>query len=191
MTPCYGDPPERPGHERGEPPGLPHEDANTQAGSMSFAYDPEAAWSRGEGSMATAPLPAGQSLGMTTTSESGLDVVLGALTNWLEANWGPALPLRVSGERVFVTMYGVALLGIRVLLYALAIYVRREHLHAPGSVDESDIVRRSILPVVGVYGTAILTGLVLPAVAVGLYCAIAVFLVVPFGELRRLLFRRA
>jgi hypothetical protein len=52
-------------------------------------------------------------------------------------------------------------------------------------------VRRSILPVVGVYGTAILIGLVLPAVAVGLYCAIAVFLVVPFGELRRLLFRRA
>jgi uncharacterized membrane protein len=97
----------------------------------------------------------------------------------------------VSGERVFVTMYGVALLGIRVLLYALAIYVRREHLYAPGGVDESDTVRRSILPVVGVYGTAILIGLVLPAVAVGLYCAIAVFLVVPFGELRRLFFRRA
>jgi hypothetical protein len=46
-------------------------------------------------------------------------------------------------------------------------------------------------PVVVVYTAAILIGLAVPAVAVGLYCAIAVVLVVPFGELRRLLFRRA
>jgi uncharacterized membrane protein len=97
----------------------------------------------------------------------------------------------VSGERVFVTMYGVALLGIRVLLYALDAYARWEQLYAPGSLDEPDTVRRIVLPVVLVYGLAILIGLVVPAVAVGLYCAIAVFLVVPFGELRRLLFRRA
>jgi uncharacterized membrane protein len=97
----------------------------------------------------------------------------------------------VSGERVFVTMYGVALLGIRVLLYALDAYARWEQLYAPGSLDEPDTVRRTVLPVVLVYGLAILIGLVVPAVAVGLYCAIAVFLVVPFGELRRLLFRRA
>jgi hypothetical protein len=52
-------------------------------------------------------------------------------------------------------------------------------------------VRQSILPVVVVYTAAILIGLAVPAVAVGLYCAIAVVLVVPSGELRRLLFRRA
>ena len=52
-------------------------------------------------------------------------------------------------------------------------------------------VRRSILPVVVVYGIAILIALVAPGVAVGLYCAVAVLLVVPFGELRRLFFRRA
>jgi uncharacterized membrane protein len=78
----------------------------------------------------------------------------------------------VSGERVFVAM---------------------EHLYGPGSgeeAEETDSVRRSIVPVVVVYGLAILVGLVLPAVAVGLYCAIAVFLVVPFGELRRLFMRR-
>jgi hypothetical protein len=46
------------------------------------------------------------------------------------------------------------------------------------------------MPVVIAYGIAIVIGLVVPAVAVGLYCAIAVVLVVPFGELRRLLFRR-
>jgi uncharacterized membrane protein len=99
----------------------------------------------------------------------------------------------VSGERVFVAMYGIVLLAIRVLLYALDRYARWEHLYGRGSdeeVEETDTVRRSILPVVVVYGLAILVGLVLPAIAVGLYCAIAVFLVVPFGELRRLFVRR-
>jgi uncharacterized membrane protein len=97
----------------------------------------------------------------------------------------------VSGERVFVTMYGIALLGIRVLLYALDAYAWRERLYAPGGPGEPDTVRQSILPVIAVYTAAILIGLAVPAVAVGLYCAIAVVLVVPFGELRRLLFRRA
>jgi hypothetical protein len=50
--------------------------------------------------MATEPLPAGHGLGMTTTSESDLDVVLGALTNWLEANWDPELPLREWWQRL-------------------------------------------------------------------------------------------
>jgi TMEM175 potassium channel family protein len=54
----------------------------------------------------------------------------------------------VSGERVFVAMYGIVLLAIRVLLYALDTYARREHLFAPDSVEEPDSVRRSILPVV-------------------------------------------
>jgi hypothetical protein len=52
-------------------------------------------------------------------------------------------------------------------------------------------VRRSILPVVVIYGIAILVALVAPGVAMGLYCAVAVMLVVPFGELRRLFFCRA
>jgi hypothetical protein len=51
-------------------------------------------------------------------------------------------------------------------------------------------VRRSILPVLAVYTLSILIGLVLPAVAVALYCAIAVVLVVPFGALRRVFARR-
>jgi TMEM175 potassium channel family protein len=97
----------------------------------------------------------------------------------------------VSGERVFVTMSGIALLGIRVLLYALDAYAWRERLYASVGSGEPDTVRQSILPVVVVYTAAILIGLAVPAVAVGLYCAIAVVLVVPFGELRRLLFRRA
>jgi uncharacterized membrane protein len=95
----------------------------------------------------------------------------------------------VSGERVFVTMYGVALLGIRVLLYALDAYARRAGLYSPGHVVGSDTPRRGV-EVATAYGVAILVGLLAPAVAVGLYCAVAVFLVVPFGELRRLIVRR-
>jgi uncharacterized membrane protein len=47
----------------------------------------------------------------------------------------------------------------------------------------------------GVFAIAItllvLIGLVLPAAAVALYCAIAVVLVVPFGALRRVFVRRS
>jgi hypothetical protein len=78
----------------------------------------------------------------------------------------------------------------RVLVYAFDTYARWERLVAPGTVDEPDTVRRSILPVVAVYGLSILMGLALPAVAVALYCAIAVLLVVPFGALGRLFVRR-
>jgi uncharacterized membrane protein len=97
----------------------------------------------------------------------------------------------VSGERVFVAMYGLTLLGIRVLLYALDTYARREHLYPQAILGRPDTVTRTVLPVVVAYGTAILVGLLLPAVAVGLYCAIAVLLVVPFRELKRLLLGRS
>ena len=82
-------------------------------------------------------------------------------------------------------MYGVTLLGIRVLLYALDLYCRREHLYSPGVLEETADVRRTIAPVVVIYVMAILIGLALPVVAVGLYCAIAVFLVVPLRQLAR------
>jgi hypothetical protein len=96
-----------------------------------------------------------------------------------------------EGERVYVTMYGLTLLGIRVLLFALDEYARREHLYSRGETEEEEEgVRKSLLPVVVAYGIAILIGLVLPRVAVGLYCVPAIFLVVPFRELRRLLFNR-
>ena len=41
------------------------------------------------------------------------------------------------------------------------------------------------------YVTAILVGLVFPAVAVALYFGVAVYLVVPFREVARLLLRRS
>jgi uncharacterized membrane protein len=93
--------------------------------------------------------------------------------------------------RVAVTVYGLTLLAIRLLGSALDAYARREHLYSQPDDAEEAYERRSLLPVVIAYVTAILVGLALPRVAVALYFGIAVFLVVPFGEVRRLLFRRS
>ena len=93
-----------------------------------------------------------------------------------------------SGERVFVTMYGLTLLAIRLLGFALDAYARHEHLYASHEDDEEvHRDRRKLLPVIIAYVLAILIGLALPALAVGLYFGIAVFLVMPFREVARLL----
>jgi uncharacterized membrane protein len=96
--------------------------------------------------------------------------------------------LDVDGERVFVTMYGLTLLAIRIFLTILDEYARREHLYSdePESA-ESKRERRQLLPIVAGYSVAILVGLVWPAVAVVFYCVIGVVLVVPFREVWQLL----
>ena len=89
-----------------------------------------------------------------------------------------------------VTFYGLTLLAIRVLGTALDAYARREHLYSPREDgDDAQVPRRRLLPVVIEYVIAIVIGLVLPAVAVVLYCGIAVYLIVPLREVRRLLLR--
>jgi uncharacterized membrane protein len=95
----------------------------------------------------------------------------------------------VSGERVFVTMYGVTLLGLRVLLHAVDAHARRERLYAPEH-EATQGTQEALLPVVVGYGIAILVGLALPALAVAFYCLIAIWLVVPFRQLARLFSRR-
>lgn len=97
-----------------------------------------------------------------------------------------------GAERVAVTFYGLTLLAIRILGSALDAYARREHLYSQqADGDEVQGPRRKLLPVVIGYVIAILIGLVLPEVAVVLYCAIAVYLIVPFREVARLLPRRS
>ena len=97
----------------------------------------------------------------------------------------------VGAERVAVTVYGLTLLAIRLLGSALDAYARREHLYSPrGDGDEVQGPRRKLLPVVAGYVIAILIGLFLPGVAVAVYFGIAVYLIVPFREVTRLLFRR-
>lgn len=66
----------------------------------------------------------------------------------------------LEGERVFVALYGLVLLGIRLLLSALDAYARRERLYADG-IDESTTGRRSVMAVVVSYGAAVVIGFLL------------------------------
>ena len=98
----------------------------------------------------------------------------------------------IDAERVAVTFYGLTLLAIRILGSGMAEYARREHLYSPpGQGKEPPGEQRRLLPVVIGYVIAILIGLFLPGVAVALYFGIAIYLVVPFREVTRLLFRRS
>jgi TMEM175 potassium channel family protein len=97
----------------------------------------------------------------------------------------------ISGERVYVTMYGLTLLAIRLLGSALDAYARHEHLYSPATEgEELQRDRRKLLPVVIGYVIAIIIGLLLPVAAVALYFGLAVYLVVPFREAARVLIRR-
>ncbi len=93
-----------------------------------------------------------------------------------------------NNERVFVTLYGLTLLTIRVLVFALDAYARSERLYSQDEPDEDlQAERHQLWPVLAAYTITILIGLALPTVAVVLYLALGVFLVVPFRDVRRLM----
>jgi uncharacterized membrane protein len=97
-----------------------------------------------------------------------------------------------DAERVAVTFYGLTLLAIRALGTALDAYARHEHLYSPREDGgEVQVAQRRFLPVLIEYVIAIAIGLVVPVAAVVLYCGIAVYLIVPLQEIRRLLLRRS
>ncbi len=96
----------------------------------------------------------------------------------------------VSDERVAITIYGLTLLAIRLLGAALNAYARREHLYsARGEGQEAHGAQRKLLPALIGYLIAIAIGLIAPRAAVALYFCLAVYLIVPFGEMARLMFR--
>jgi uncharacterized membrane protein len=96
-----------------------------------------------------------------------------------------------SRERVYVTMYGLTLLAIRLLGSALDAYARYEHLYSRAEeAQELQTTQRKFLPVVTGYAIAIIIGLLLPVAAAALYAGLAVYLVVPFREATRALIRR-
>ena len=65
-----------------------------------------------------------------------------------------------SGERVYVTLYGLTLLAIRLLGVALDAYARHEHLYSSaGEGEESQSTQRKLLPAVLGYAIAIIIGL--------------------------------
>jgi TMEM175 potassium channel family protein len=98
---------------------------------------------------------------------------------------------QTNRERVFITIYGIALLTIRLLLFALDAYARREHLYSQGQAgEELQTERTQRWPVLAGYLVAIVIGLAAPTVGVVLYFVLAVVLVVPFREVRHLASRR-
>ena len=96
----------------------------------------------------------------------------------------------VGAVRVAATIYGLTLLAIRLLGAALDGYARREHLFSQEEDREEPHARRRLLLAVIGYVIAIVIGLVFPRVAVALYFAIALYLIVPLREVARL-FRRS
>jgi uncharacterized membrane protein len=95
-----------------------------------------------------------------------------------------------ASERVFVTVYGLTLLAIRILVFSLDAYARRQRLYSPTDAgEELRTDQRKSLPIIIGYVIAILIGLALPEVAVALYFVLAVGLVVPFRLVARLLSR--
>ena len=97
----------------------------------------------------------------------------------------------LDAERVAVTMYGLTLLIIHLLGFALDVYARREGLFAPrGESSELEREERKLLPAVIGYLIAIVIGLFFPRAAVVIYLGLAVYLVVPFRDVAQLLFPR-
>jgi TMEM175 potassium channel family protein len=96
-----------------------------------------------------------------------------------------------GGERVYVTLYGLTLLAIRLLGFVLDAYARHEHLLSPAQEGEEPQGKQpKLLSAVIGYVIAILIGLAVPVAAVALYFGLAVYLVVPFREVVRLVCRR-
>lgn len=98
-----------------------------------------------------------------------------------------------EAERVAATVFGLTLLFIRLLGMALDRYARRESLYPDHVTDDVELARsrRKDLSGVFLYLGAIVVGLAFPGMAVAVYFAIAVYLVIPFSELARLGRRRS
>ena len=105
---------------------------------------------------------------------------------------GDALEKSTSWQRVAVTVFGITVLATRLLFAAMAAYARHEHLRRSGTPDKDfQEAQQKFRLVVGVYLGAIALGLLFPRAAIVLYFAAAVFLVVPFRAVARVVVRRS
>jgi uncharacterized membrane protein len=86
-----------------------------------------------------------------------------------------------DAERVAAAVYGVTLLAIRLVFFAMDVYSRREHLVSRGAGDaDLQEARRKFRASVVAYVAGIALAFLVPLVAIGLYFGIALFLVLPF-----------
>jgi uncharacterized membrane protein len=89
-------------------------------------------------------------------------------------------------ERVAVTIYGLNLFLISALMSLLWRYAVREQLIRPDAADaDVKMITKRLTPGLAGYVAVIVLGLFLPVLAVLGYMAIAVYVIVPFGALRR------
>ena len=85
-----------------------------------------------------------------------------------------------GGERVAVTIYGLTLLAIRLVVLLLWKYGSSTHL-VRADLEDSALhdVTTKLTPSLGLYTVAIAVGLAVPNLAVLLYLAIALYIIVP------------
>ena len=89
-------------------------------------------------------------------------------------------------NRVAVTIYGLNLFLVSALVSLLWRYALREQLIRPDAPDENvKMITKRLPPGLASYLTMIVLGLFLPVLAVLGYLAIAVYIILPFGALRR------
>ena len=104
---------------------------------------------------------------------------------------GDALDKSASSQRVAVTVFGVTVLATRLLLAAMTAYAERERLRRAGAPDlDLQDAQDKMRVAVAVYLGAIALGLLLPFVAIVLYFAVAIFLVVPFRAVGQAIVRK-
>jgi uncharacterized membrane protein len=91
-----------------------------------------------------------------------------------------------DAERIAVTAYGINLLLALIMVSVLWRYAVALQLVRPDLADEDvRTLTKRLTPTLGVYVVMIVVGLFLPLLAVFGYLASALFILVPFGSIRR------
>ena len=91
-----------------------------------------------------------------------------------------------DAERVAAAVFGINLLLCLALVSALWRHAVKEHLVKPDMADaDVQTLTKRLTPTLGLYVVLIVVGLFLPVVAVIGYLGLALFVIIPFGAMRR------
>jgi uncharacterized membrane protein len=96
----------------------------------------------------------------------------------------------MAAERVAVVFYGLVLLVMVLMLILLGQHAEREGLFGDDLVDERKEearVKYQLMPALFAYVAAALLGFFVPRIGVSIYLLIAIWLAIPFRDIRKLL----